>query len=325
MNTNQFLKPKFTLSEEDKNNNYMEFTVNQLERGFGVTLGNALRRTLLSSVPGVAIYAIKITGVSHEFSSIPGVIENVSEIVLNIKNIVLKADELDDFSEEDEIQNLTLTVKGQETITAEDIVCPAGVKVVNKDLVIARTTSRNSEITIDFYVRKSRGYASFEYNKKLVSNGQGIIPIDSNFSPVTKVTYHVEPITKTLKGVDYEKLILTVQTNGSINATNAISVAAKIFFAHLELFVNLNEEVRNFEVIAANDVKSDLILELPLEELNLTVRSYNCLKRDGFKTLGDITNKSLEEIAQIKNLGSKSVTEIQEMVKRYNLEFLRRD
>ncbi|MGL5268639.1 MAG: DNA-directed RNA polymerase subunit alpha [Spiroplasma sp.] len=305
---NQFLKPKFLLNQEDPNENYMEFNVSQLERGFATTLGNALRRALLSSIPGVAIYGIKINGVSHEFSTITGVVENVSEIILNVKNIVLtfNSNTLTD----SKVDNLTLNVKGEDTVTAGDIVCPTGVEVVNKNLVICHTTNRNINLDVEFLVKKSRGYASFEATKKLVGNSMGIIAIDANFSPVTKVTYKIEPITKTIKGVDYEKLLLAVQTNGAISPSNAIAIAAKIFFSHLELFINLNDEVRNFEVIALSDDKENKILNLVVEELKLSVRAYNCLKREGCKHLGDFYHKKLIELKDMENLGNKSLAEI---------------
>lgn len=305
---NQFLKPKFLLNQEDPNENYMEFNVSQLERGFATTLGNALRRTLLSSIPGVAIYGIRINGVSHEFSTITGVVENVSEIILNIKNIVLTSN--NNTLTDSKIDNLTLSVKGESTVTAGDIVCPTGVEIVNKDLVICHTTNRNIGLDIEFFVKKSRGYASFEETKKLVGNSMGVIAIDANFSPVTKVTYKVEPITKTIKGVDYEKLLLAVQTNGAISPSNAIAIAAKIFFSHLELFVNLNDEVRNFEVIAMSDDKENDNLNLVLEDLDLSARSYNCLKREGCKTLGDFYYKKLIELKDMENLGDKSLEDI---------------
>lgn len=305
---NQFVRPKFLLNQENPNDNYMEFNVSQLERGFATTLGNALRRTLLSSIPGVAIYAIKIHGVSHEFTTIKGVVENVTEIILNIKDIVLTAN--DDNFIDNKIENLTLMVKGESTVTAGDIITPTGIEVVNKDLVLCHTTNRNLGLEIEFFVKKSRGYSSFEENKKLVGNGMGIIAIDANFSPVTKVTYKVEPITKTIKGVDYEKLSLGVQTNGAITPSNAIAIAAKVFFSHLELFINLNDEVRTFEVIAMSDNKENDNLNLVLEDLDLSARSYNCLKREGVKTLGDFYHKKLAELKDMENLGEKSLEDI---------------
>lgn len=305
---NQFLRPKFLLNQENPSDNYMEFNVSQLERGFATTLGNALRRTLLSSIPGVAIYAMKINGVAHEFSTVKGVVENVSEIILNVKNIVLTF--TNDSFIETKIENLTLNVKGESTVTAEDIICPTGIEVVNKDLVLFHTTERNSNLEIEFFVKKSRGYASFEENKKLVGNVMGVIAIDANFSPVVKVTYKIEPITKTIKGVDYEKLSLAIQTNGAITPSNAIAIAAKIFFSHLELFINLNDEVRSFEVIAMSDNKENDNLNLVLEDLDLSARSYNCLKREGCKTLGDFYHKKLIELKDMENLGEKSLEDI---------------
>ncbi|MBE4704304.1 DNA-directed RNA polymerase subunit alpha [Spiroplasma platyhelix] len=304
---NQFLRPKFLLNQEDPNENYMEFNVSQLERGFATTLGNALRRTLLSSIPGVAIYGVRIQGVNHEFSTIKGVVENVSEIILNIKDIVLTSNNI---AADSKIENLTLNVKGEAAVTAGDIVCPTGVEVVNKDLVIFHTTNRNLGLEVEFFVKKSRGYASFEENKKLVGNSMGIMAVDANFSPVTKVTYKVEPITKTIKGVDYEKLLLAIQTNGAISPASAISMAAKIFFGHLELFINLSDEVRNFEVIATSDNKENDNLNLVLEDLDLSARSYNCLKREGCKTLGDFYHKKLVELKDMENLGDKSLEDI---------------
>lgn len=315
----QFLKPKFILSSENTTNNYSEFIVSQLERGYGTTLGNSLRRTLLSSVPGIAVYAIKINGVSHEFTAIKGVIENVSEIILNVKDLVLAFD--GDIQKDEKIANLKISITGAETITAGDIICPNDVRVVNTELVIARTTARNVVFEMELMVKKSRGYASFEENKKEIANSSGIIAIDSNFSPVVKVNYKIKPVTKTLKNVEYEKLVLAVQTNGSIKTTSAIAMAAKILMSHIDFFVNLDDNVKNFEVISIANEQENNDLNKALEELNLTVRSYNCLKRDGYKTLGDIVIKSLEEIKQIKHLGSKSIKEIEDCVLKHNLEF----
>lgn len=315
----QFLKPKFSLNSENSAINYSEFIVSQLERGYGTTLANALRRTLLSSVPGISVYAIRISGVSHEFTAVKGVIENVSEIILNVKDLVLAFD--GDIQKDEKIANLKISITGEQDITAGDIICPTDVRVVNPELIIARTTSRNVLFEMELMVKKSRGYSSFEENKKEIANSSGIIAIDSNFSPVEKVDYKIEPVTKTLKGIEYEKLILGVQTNGSVKAASAIAMAAKILMSHIEFFVNLDDNVKNFEVISITNEQENNDLNKALEELNLTVRSYNCLKRDGYKTLGDIVNKSLDEIKQIKHLGSKSIKEIEDCVSKHNLEF----
>lgn len=315
----KFLKPKFSLNSENSTTHYTEFVVNQLERGYGTTLANALRRTLLSSVPGISVYAIKIAGVSHEFTAVKGVIENVSEIILNVKDLVLAFD--GDIQKEEKITSLKINVTGEQEVTAGDIICPTEVRVVNPDLVIATTTSRNVVFDMELFVKKSRGYSSFENNKKEIANSSGIIAIDADYSPVSKVEYKVEPVTKTIKDVEYEKLTIGVQTNGSIKAASAIAMAAKILMSHIEFFINLDDNVKNFEVISIVNEKENDSLNLALEELNLTVRSYNCLKRDGFKTLGDIASKSLEEIKQIKHLGSKSVKEIEDCIARNNLEF----
>jgi len=315
----KFLKPKFDKSSEDNINHYTEFTINLLERGFGTTLGNALRRALLASVPGIAVYAIKISGVSHEFTAIKGVIENVSEIILNVKNLILSFE--GDMQKDEKIANLKISVTDETQITAGDIICPADVQVVNPELVIARTTARNVFFEMELLVKKSRGYAIFEENKKEIGNSTGIIAIDANYSPVEKVDFRIEPITKTLKGIEYEKLILGVKTNGSITPSSAIALAAKILMSHIDFFINLDENVKNFEVIATVNENQNDHLNTEIADLNLTARSFNCLKRDGFKTLGDIFKKSIDEIKSIKNLGSKSLEEIEKLAEHFNLQF----
>jgi len=306
----QFTKPEFNLLKEDKN--YGEFKVEPLERGFGTTLGNAIRRTLLAATPGAAVYAIKIAGASHEFASIPGIVENVSRIVLNIKQLILKIDQ----KHGDEVKlHINTTTPGP--VLAGDLELPVGVEVLNKDLVIA-TVAEGGTLDLTLYAKNSRGYKTFKQNKEELKE-VGLIPIDSNYSPIVKVAYNSEP-TKIGRAIDLEKLVLTVTTDGSIKPADAVSLAAKILSSHLDYFIKLNEEIEGLDVIGIID-EDQKELDKPIEDLEFTQRSLNCLKRAGIDTLRELISRSEDEIQEIRNLGRKSFKEIKDKVAQLGLTF----
>ena len=277
--------------------------VEPLERGFGNTLGNSLRRVLLSSLEGVAVTSIKINGVNHEFSTIPGVKEDVTEIVLNMKSLVAKL-----HSNGPKI--VEISVEGPCEVTAESIKCDSEVEILNPDLHIASLTngaSLNMEITLD----KGRGYVPAEKNK-LISGNEiiGVLPVDSIYTPVLKVNYTVDN-TRVGQITDYDKLTLSVWTNGVINAQEAVSLAAKVLCEHLNLFVNLSDRGYNTEIMVEKDDKGkEKVLEMTIEELDLSVRSFNCLKRAGINTVEDLISKSEEDMMKVRNLGRKSLEEV---------------
>ncbi|WP_368486247.1 DNA-directed RNA polymerase subunit alpha [Spiroplasma sp. DGKH1] len=314
----QFIRPEFKLEAEDKSNNYGKFLVEPLERGFGITLGNALRRTLLSSTPGAAVFAIRIKGASHEFTAIPGVVEHVTKIILNIKNLVLKIDQ--NIIPDGESVILKINSNKEGDVLAKDIELPAGVEVINKDLHIA-TIAKGGELNLELHARNSRGYKSFNDNKKEKKYAD-LIVIDSNYSPVQKVSYIVEP-TKVGKNADLEKLEIEVQTDSSITPVNAIAMAGKILSEHLEFFINLNEAIKATQVISSETEKEEDELDRSIDELEFTQRSQNCLKRAKIETLRDLISKTEEEIQEIRNLGKKSLTEIKEKVAALGLHFRR--
>ncbi|AHF60749.1 DNA-directed RNA polymerase subunit alpha [Spiroplasma mirum ATCC 29335] len=314
----QFIRPEFKLEVEDKSNNYGKFLVEPLERGFGITLGNALRRTLLSSTPGAAVFAIRIKGASHEFTAIPGIVEHVTKIILNIKNLVLKIDQ--NIIPDGESVILKINSNKEGDVLAKDIELPAGVEVINTDLHIA-TIAKGGELNLELHARNSRGYKSFNDNKKEKKYAD-LIVIDSNYSPVQKVSYTVEP-TKVGKNADLEKLEIEVQTDSSITPVNAIAMAGKILSEHLEFFINLNEAIKTTQVISSETEKEEDELDRSIDELEFTQRSQNCLKRAKIETLRDLISKTEEEIQEIRNLGKKSLTEIKEKVAALGLYFRR--
>ncbi|WP_338983294.1 DNA-directed RNA polymerase subunit alpha [Spiroplasma endosymbiont of Othius punctulatus] len=311
-----FTRPEYEVIKNDETNSYAEFTLQPLERGFGTTIGNAIRRTLLSSTPGAAVYAIKITGASHEFTSVNGIVENVSRIVLNIKKLILKID--DTMFEQGEIAKLTLKSSTVGTVSAADIVCPAGVEVINKDLHIA-TISDGGVMDMILMAKNSRGYRSFKENKK-EKQEVGSITIDSNYTPVLNVSYEVEP-TNIGKTQDYEILKLNVTTDGSVTPSMAVAVAGKIMSEHLSLLVDLNTSTSQLEVLGVEDETDEKELDRPIEELDFTQRSLNCLKRANVNTVRDLVEKSEYDIQEIRNLGKKSLKEIKDKVAQLGLLF----
>ncbi|MZQ74844.1 MAG: DNA-directed RNA polymerase subunit alpha [Peptoclostridium sp.] len=295
-------KPKVEIVELSQDGKYGTFVVEPLERGYGITIGNALRRILLSSLPGVAVTSAKIDGVLHEFSTIPGVKEDVTEMILSLKELSAKIDG-------DGPRTLIIDAEGEGVITAGDIICPPDVQILNSDLHIA-TMEKGSKLYMEINVDKGRGYVSAE-NNKTSSMPIGVIPIDSIYTPVEKVSYKVEN-TRVGQITDYDKLILEVWTNGSINPQEGISLAAKILVEHLNLFIDLTQHVGNVEIMVEKEEdKKEKVLEMTIEELDLSVRSYNCLKRAGINTVEELTSKTEEDMMKVRNLGKKSLEEVE--------------
>ncbi|NJD02143.1 MAG: DNA-directed RNA polymerase subunit alpha [Ruminiclostridium sp.] len=294
-------KPKIECVQSSEDNAYGKFVIEPLERGYGITLGNSLRRILLSSLPGVAVTSIKIDGVLHEFSTVPGVIEDVTEIILNVKNLSMKL-----YSDGSKI--VYIDSDGEGPITAGDIKADSDVEILNPDLHIC-TLNGESRFYMELVVSKSRGYIPAEKNKQ---TGQpiGIIPVDSIYTPVRKVNYTVEN-TRVGQVTDYDKLSLEVWTNGSIKPDEAISLGAKILSEHLNLFIDLSDHAKHTEImVEKEETKKEKVLEMTIEELDLSVRSYNCLKRAGINTVEDLTNRTEEDMMKVRNLGRKSLEEV---------------
>lgn len=282
--------------------NFGVFTVSPLERGYAITLGNSLRRILLSSLPGAAATSIKIEGVQHEFSTVPGVKEDVTEIILNIKKLAIKL-----YS--DTPKTIYIEAKGEGVITAADIKCDADVEICNPELHIA-TLNEDARLYVEITISRGRGYVSAETNKQNLQPLIGVIPVDSIYTPVKKVNYTVEP-TRVGQYTDREKLTVEVETNSTIKPDEAVSLAAKIMKDLLTLFVDLSDDAKNTEVIVEKEEsKKEKVLEMTIEELDLSVRSYNCLKRAGINTVEDLTNKTEEDMMKVRNLGRKSLEEV---------------
>ena len=296
-------KPKIETEILSEDGTHGKFVVEPLERGFGTTLGNSLRRVLLSSLPGVAATSIKIDGVVHEFSTVPGVKEDVTEIVLNIKGLIANL-------HCDGPKTVEISAEGPCNVTAGSIHCDSEVEILNPDMHIA-TLSDGAKLSMEITLDRGRGYISADRNKaKMVTNVIGELPIDSIYTPVLKVNYNVEP-TRVGQSIDFDKLNLEVWTNGIISAQEAVSLAAKISTEHLNLFVDLSDAGSNTEIMVEKDDKGkEKVLEMTIEELDLSVRSFNCLKRAGINTVEDLINKSEEEMMKVRNLGRKSLEEV---------------
>ena len=296
-------KPRIECVEQSDDNTYGKFVVEPLERGYGVTLGNSLRRILLSSIPGAAVTSIKIDGVLHEFSTVPGVKEDVAEIILNIKTLALKSN-----SDEPQIIIIDATEEGE--ITAGDIITTDAVEVLNKDLHIA-TLDVDSRLYIEMVVETGRGYVSADKNKK-EGLPIGTIPIDSIYTPVHKVNFAIED-TRVGNNTEYDKLTMDIECNGNIKPADALSLAARILVDHLQLFIGLNDNIRDMQVmIEKEEEEKDKVLDMTIEELDLSVRSFNCLKRAGINTVLELTQKSKDDMMKVRNLGKKSLEEVQE-------------
>ena len=312
----EFEKPNIECLEVDDANNYAKFVCEPLERGYGVTIGNSLRRILLSSLTGCAITSIKIEGVLHEFSSIPNVVEDVPEIIVNLKNVRLK------FTENEE-KVMRINFKGEGEVTAADIVTDGTVEILNPDLHIA-TVAEGGQLIMELTADMGRGYSPSEKNKK-PNQDISVLPIDSIYTPVKKVNYQVKN-TRVGQMVDYDKLIIEVWTDGSLKAHEALSLAAKVMTGHLELFIDLSEATKNTQVmIEKEESKKEKVLETSIEELELSVRSFNCLKRAGIATVEDLTNRSENDMMKVRNLGKKSLDEVIAKLHSLGLNFRQED
>ena len=308
----EFEKPNIECLEIDETNNYAKFVCEPLERGYGVTIGNSLRRILLSSLPGCAITSVKIEGVLHEFSTIPNVVEDVPEVIVNLKNVRLKFDG-------NEEKTLRINFKGEGEVTAADIESDGTVEVLNPDLHIA-TVAEGGSLVMELTADRGRGYNSSEKNKK-PNQDISVLPIDSIYTPVKKVNYHVEN-TRVGQMVDYDKLTIEVWTDGSLKAHEALSLAAKVMTGHLELFIDLSETTKNTQVmVEKEESKKEKVLEMSIEELELSVRSYNCLKRANISTVEDLISKSESEMMKVRNLGKKSFDEVTAKLHSLGLDF----
>lgn len=303
-------KPKISIEELDDSGKYGKFIVEPLESGYGITIGNSLRRVLLSSLPGAAVSLINIRGVEHEFDTIPGVVEDVPEIILNIKDIVLKMTD-------DEPVKLVIEKSGAGELKASDIQLQPQVQVINPDHHIA-TLNEDADVYIEMTVEKGRGYEPSELKKDEVTE-IGIIPIDSNYTPVKKVNWKVEN-TRVGQRTDYDRLILSVTTNGSMKADEATSLAAKVLTEHLNLFIGLTDHVSDVNIMVEKEEdQKEKVLEMTVEELDLSVRSFNCLKRANINTVEELTNKTEEEMMKVRNLGRKSLEEVVQKLEELGL------
>ena len=296
-------RPRIDTASLSPDGRYGKFVVEPLERGFGTTLGNSLRRVLLSSLPGVAVTSVKIDGVVHEFSTIPGVKEDVTEIVLNIKGLIAKL-------HCDGPKTVEIAAEGPCVVTADSIKCDSEVEILNPDLHIA-TLGEGAKLYMEIVLDKGRGYVSGERNKQSMPQGViGELAVDSIYTPVLKVNFNVEP-TRVGQSIDYDKLTLEVWTNGVITAQEAVSLAAKVLTDHLTLFVDLSDKGKSTEIMVEKDDKGkEKVLEMTIEELDLSVRSFNCLKRAGINTVEDLLSKSEEDMMKVRNLGRKSLEEV---------------
>ena len=308
----KFEKANFNIQDFNETENYGKFVIEPLERGFGTTIGNALRRVLLSSLPGAAIHAVKINGAIHEFSAVDGVVEDVTKIILQLKKLVFKIDH-------DDTVTMTIDVEGPATVTGADIQCSSDVTIISKDLEICHVAA-GQHFYMEMYGRTDRGYVSAEQNKKSI-NTIGIIPTDSLYSPIEKVSYTAEP-TRVGQSAKYDQLVLEIQTDGSIQPHEALALATKILVEHLNLFVELNDMAINLDVMSeATKESGNKVLDMTIEELDLSVRSYNCLKRAGIQTVQELAQKTEEEMIKVRNLGKKSLKEVKEKLLELGLTF----
>ena len=306
----KFERARFELKDYVDSKNYGKFVLEPLERGFGTTLGNALRRVLLSSLPGAAVYSIRIDKVFHEFTAISGVEEDVASIILNLKKLILEVDG-------DETYTLRISVNGAASVTGADIICPTGVEVLNKDLPIAKV-AKNGSLEMEIQVNNGRGYVSADQNKvKHQGNTQGIgtVYTDSIYTPCTKVSYNVEPA-RVGQSAKYDKLTLEVWTDGSITPQESISLASKILIDHFEILTKVDDIVVGMDSVL-NEAPGEVVAKasnMMLEDLDLSVRSYNCLKRAGIQTVEELTQKTEDELMRVRNLGKKSFKEVKDKV-----------
>ncbi|USS92987.1 DNA-directed RNA polymerase subunit alpha [Fructilactobacillus ixorae] len=316
----EFEKPNIHKIEET--NNYGEVVVEPLERGYGTTLGNSLRRVLLASLPGAAVTSVQIDGVLHEFSTVKGVTEDVTKIILNLKKLKVKIESEDD---QNETHTMSVNVTGPADVTGADLVTDSDTTILNPDLHIA-TVAEGATLHMTVTANKGRGYVSAEENK--ARNDEmpiGVLPVDSIYTPIERVNYQVED-TRVGQRDDFDKLTLDVWTNGSITPSEAISLAAKVLSQHLEMFVDLTDKAQQANVMVEKEEShKEKMLEMSIEELDLSVRSYNCLKRAGINTVQELTDKSMADMMKVRNLGRKSLEEIEQKLEGLGLSFRKED
>lgn len=313
----KFERADFELKEYVESENYGKFVLSPLERGFGTTIGNALRRVLLSSLPGAAVFSIKVDGVYHEFTTIPGIREDVSMIILQLKQLVMTI-------EDDDVYDLQISAKGPCTITAGDIICPAQVEILNKDLEIAHL-EKDVTLEMELKAKNGRGYVSADINKQLnqgASQGIGTVYTDSIYTPIEKVSYNVEP-TRVGEDVKYDSLTMEIWTDGSINPQKALSLAAKILIDHLDIVASINEDILNMDnvIMEGTTEQPNKGQQMMIEDLDLSVRSYNCLKRAGIQTVDELTQKTEDEMMRVRNLGKKSLKEVKDKLIELGMGF----
>lgn len=313
----KFERADFEVKEYVESENYGKFVLSPLERGFGTTIGNALRRVLLSSLPGAAVFSIKVDGVYHEFTTIPGIREDVSMIILQLKQLVMTI-------EDDDVYDLQISAKGPCTITAGDIICPAQVEILNKDLEIAHL-EKDVTLEMELKAKIGRGYVSADINKQLnqgASQGIGTVYTDSIYTPIEKVSYNVEP-TRVGEDVKYDSLTMEIWTDGSINPQKALSLAAKILIDHLDIVASINEDILNMDnvIMEGTTEQPNKGQQMMIEDLDLSVRSYNCLKRAGIQTVDELTQKTEDEMMRVRNLGKKSLKEVKDKLIELGMGF----
>lgn len=313
----KFERAHFEVKEYDESQHYGKFVFEPLERGFGTTIGNALRRVLLSTLPGAAVFSIKVDGVYHEFTSIPGIVEDVTAIILNIKTLVMSI-------QDDEIYTLRISKQGPGAVTGADIICPEGVEVISKDLHIC-TLEEGGMLEMELQARIGRGYVSADTNKQLYQTPNqplGIIYTDSIYTPIEKVSYNVEP-TRVGQDAHYDKVALEIWTDSSLSPAEAVALASKILIDHLELLTNVHEAVNDMESVmkeAQGEVQNKGLVMM-IEDLDLSVRSYNCLKRAGIQTVEELTQRTEDEMMRVRNLGKKSLKEVKDKIYDLGLSF----
>ena len=309
-----FERPSIEISEISDDKKDGRFVVEPLERGYGITLGNSLRRIMLSSLPGAAVSQVKIEGVQHEFGTIPGVKEDVTEIIMNIKGLAIKNN-----SESGETKTAYIDYEGEGVVRASDIHVDQDIEIMNPDLVIATLSGKNAKLYIELTITKGRGYVSSDKNKTAETK-IGVIPVDSIYTPVERVNVTVEN-TRVGQQTDYDKLTLDITTNGTIEPDEAVSLAAKVLSAHLNVFIDLSESAQKADVMPdKEDNQKEKALEMTIDELELSVRSYNCLKRAGINTVEELCSKTNDEMMKVRNLGRKSLEEVQEKLKELGLK-----
>lgn len=313
----KFERADFEVKEYVESENYGKFVLSPLERGFGTTIGNALRRVLLSSLPGAAVFSIKVDGVYHEFTTIPGIREDVSMIILQLKKLIMTI-------EDDDVYDLQISAKGPCTITAGDIICPAQVDILNKDLEIAHL-EKDVTLEMELKAKNGRGYVSADINKQLnqgASQGIGTVYTDSIYTPIDKVSYNVEP-TRVGQDVKYDSLTMEIWTDGSINPQKALSLASRILIDHLDIIASINEDILNMDnvIMEGTTEQPNKGQQMMIEDLDLSVRSYNCLKRAGIQTVDELTQKTEDEMMRVRNLGKKSLKEVKDKLIELGLGF----